>query len=124
MKGEKKTPKSPGFMRAVVGSNVGRLLDHHYSHLPSTTQRQRALAKDSGVGFGTVQRIMKREVGASLDNLESIADALQIQMYQLMLPALDVKNPQVVHGASEAEQRMYRLWKRTGTINEADPQMG
>lgn len=112
MKGQKKTPKVPGFMRTVVGSNVARLLDHHFSHLPNVTQKQHALAKDSGVGFGTIQRIMKRTVGASLDNLESIADALHVSSYQLMLPALDAKNPQVVEGASEEEQRAYRRWKR------------
>lgn len=118
MKGEKKTPKAPGFYRVVVGANVRRLLDHHYSHLPNITQRQRALAKDCKVGFGTIQRICKGEVGASLDNLESIAIALQVQLYQLTLPALDVKNPQVVHGASEAEKRMYALWRRTGAVTE------
>lgn len=114
MKGQKKTPKIPGFMRVVVGANVTKLLDHHYSHLQNVTQRQRALAKDSGVGFGTIQRIMQRKVGASLDNIESIADALQVSVYQLMLPSLDPKNPQVVQGATEAEKLMYRNWKRTG----------
>src|SRR3954464_4553145 len=93
VRGEKKTPKTPGFMRVVVAANVGRLLDHHYRHLPTLTQRQRALAKDCGVGFGTVQRIMKHEVGASLDNIESICDALQVQLYQLLLPSLDARNP-------------------------------
>lgn len=113
MKGEKKTPKVPGFQRVVVGANVGRLLDYHYRHLPNVTQRQRQLAKDSGVGFGTIQRIMKQKVGASLDNLESIANAMQIQMYQLMLPSLDVKNPQVVKGASHAEELLYRRWRQS-----------
>lgn len=112
MKGQKKTPKVPGFMRLVVGSNVGKLLDHHYGHLSHVTQRQLALAKDAGVGLGTVQRIMQRKVGASLDNLESIADALQVSVYQLMLPSLDPRNPQVVQGATEAEKLMYRNWKR------------
>jgi transcriptional regulator with XRE-family HTH domain len=101
-------------MRVVVGANVAKLLDYHYRHLANVTQRQRALAKDSGVGFGTIQRIMQRKVGASLDNIESISDALQVSVYQLMLPSLDAKNPQVVQGATEAEKLMYRNWKRTG----------
>lgn len=119
MKGQPKTKKAPGFMRRVVGANIARLLDHHYRHLPNVTQKQRALAKDSGIGFGTIQRIMKEEVGASIDNIESIADSLQISVYQLMLPSLDVKNPQVVNGASEAEQRLYRSWKRS---HHAEPE--
>jgi transcriptional regulator with XRE-family HTH domain len=112
MKGQKKTPKVPGFMRVVVGANIGRLLDHHYQRFPNVTRRQKELARDSGIAFSTVQRIMKREVGASLDNLESLADAFQVSVYQLMLPSLDVKNPQVVKGATEAEQRLYRIWRR------------
>lgn len=118
MKGQKKTPKAPGFMRLVVGQNVKKLLDYHYAHLPNITQRQRALAKDSKIGFGTVQRICKGEVGASLDNLEEIAMSLQVQLYQLVLSSLDVKNPQVVQGASEAEKRAYAIWRRKGVIAE------
>lgn len=103
-------------MRVVVSANLKRLLDHHYKHLANLTQRQRALAADCKVGFGTIQRICKAEVGASLDNLEAVADALHVQLYQLLLPSLDVRNPQIVQGATEAEQRLYRLWKRTGTL--------
>lgn len=112
MKGEKKTPKAPGLTRQVVARNVARLLEYHYSHLPTVTQRQRELAKDCGVGFGTIQRMMKGEVGSSIDNIEAVALALQVAVYQVMLSTLDVKNPQVVKGASEDEQRLYRLWRR------------
>lgn len=112
MKGEKKSPKVPGFMRVVVGANVSKLLDHHYNHLPNITQRLRTLAKDSGIGYGTIQRIIDCKVGASLDNIEAIADALQVSVYQLMLPSLNVDNPQVVQGATEAEKALYRHWKR------------
>ena len=120
MKGEKKTPKAPGLTRQVIGRNVARLLDYHYAHLPSLTQRQRALAKDSGVGFGTVQRITKGEVGASIDNIEQLALALQVSVYQIVLSTLDVKNPQVVKGASEDEQRLYRLWRRGKPLTTLD----
>ncbi len=116
MERQRKAAKPPGFFRLVVAANINRLIDHHYRNLPNLTQRQRQLAKDSGVAFSTIQRIMKREVGASLDNLESIATAFQIQMYQLMLPELDVTNPQVVNGASAQEKRLYELWRRKGTL--------
>ena len=98
-------------MRVVVGANVARLLDHHYSHLPNVTARVKELAKDSGIGHGTVQRIMDRKVGASLDNIEALANAFSVSVYQLMLPSLDVRNPQVVKGATEEEKRMYSRWK-------------
>ena len=112
MKGQKKTPKAPGVTRQFVARNVSRLLEYHYADLPNVTQRQKALAKDSGVGFGTIQRIMKGEVGASIDNIEMVALALQVSVYQLVLANLDVKNPQIVRGADEDEKRLYALWRR------------
>jgi transcriptional regulator with XRE-family HTH domain len=112
MKGEKKTPKAPGLTRQVVARNVARLLEYHYGHLPTLTAQQRALAKDTGLGFGTIQRMTKGAVGASIDNIEQVALALQVSVYQLVLSTLDIKNPQVVKGASEDEQRLYRLWRR------------
>jgi transcriptional regulator with XRE-family HTH domain len=121
MKGEKKTPKAPGLTRQVVARNVIRLLDYHYGHLPNITQRERALAKDAGIGFGTVQRMAKGEVGSSIDNIEVVALALQVSVYQLTLSTLDVKNPQVVKGASEDEQRLYRLWRRGKPIAAMQP---
>lgn len=119
MKGERKTPKAPGLTRQVLARNVARLLDYHYAHLPNVTQRQRDLAKDSGVGFGTIQRMMKGEVGSSIDNIEAVGLALQVSVYQLVLSTLDVKNPQVVKGASEDEQRLYRLWRQGKRIMQA-----
>ena len=121
MRGQKKTPKVPGFMRVVVAANVARLLDHHYSHIASKTGRQLALAKDTKLGLGTIQRVMGREVGASLDNLEAIANALQISLYQLMLPSLDAKNPQLVKGATKEEERLYRLWRQSRGQEEVTP---
>lgn len=113
MKGKPKTRKVAGFMRAVLAQNVRSLLERDFKDLPNLTARQRKLAKDAGVSFSTVQRIMAEDVGASLDNVESIAEVFQVSVYQLMLPALDIGNPQVVNGATESEKKFYRIWKRT-----------
>lgn len=112
MKGQKKTPKVPGFMRKVLAENLRRLLDHHYRALPNLTARQRALEKASGMKFSTIQRACKGENGASLDTIEALAGALDLSVYQMLIPSLDVGNPQVVKGASKEEQRMYRLWRQ------------
>lgn len=114
-KGVKKTPKVPGFMRQVIGRNVDALLKHHYKQ-STQTARVKALAKDAKVGHGTVQRIIDYSVGASIDNLEAIAQCLQVMTYQLMIPALDIQNPQVIKGASETEKALYMRWRRTGLI--------
>lgn len=71
-----------------------------------------ALAKDAGVSLSTIQRVLSKESGASLDNIEAIAAAFDVSVYQLLIPSLDILNPQVVQGAVKNEERMYRQWKR------------
>lgn len=85
-------------------------MDKHY-HL--VANKPGAVAKDAGVSLSTVQRIMSAQVGASLDNIEAIANVFDLSAYQMLIPELDVSNPQIVHGASKAEERAYRLWKKS-----------
>lgn len=109
MKGQKKRPKVAGIMRQVLGRNVKALMNRHYSE---HANKPKALAKAAGVSLSTVQRIIAAEIGASLDNIEAIALALDASTYQLLIPALDAKNPQVVKGAEFAEQRLYKMYQR------------
>lgn len=109
MKGKKKTPKVPGFMRTILAGNVSRLMDHQYR---DSSNRPMALAKDAGVSLSTIQRVLSKESGATLDNIEAIAAAFDVSVYQLLIPSLDILNPQVVQGAMKNEERMYRQWKR------------
>lgn len=107
--GVTKRRKAEGFMRAVVSNNVRLLLAKHY---PLSTNRTKALAVDAGVSLSTVQRVVAGEVGASVDVLEQIANVFQLSVYQLLVPSLDVDNPQIVHGALAEEQRLYRAYRR------------
>lgn len=99
-------------MRQIVAANLVALLDKHYSHMGNITQREKALAEKAGVSFSTVQRIVAKSVGATIDNLESIALAFDLSPYQLLIPSLNVSNPQVVKGATKEEQRLYQLWRK------------
>ncbi len=99
-------------MRSVVAANLLRLLDHHYGGHDTLTARQKALEKDSGVAFSSVQRICQQRVGATLDTLEQVAGAFHLSAYQLLLPNLDPDNPGIVKGASDDEKRVYALWRR------------
>lgn len=82
------------------------------SHYRESGNKPKALAKDAGVSLSTVQRILASETGATLDNIESIAGAFQLSAYQVLVPMLDTKNPQLIKGATVDEQRLYRLWKQ------------
>lgn len=64
---------------------------------------------------------MAGKTGATLDNIESIAEAFDLSVYQILLPSLDVNNPQIVKGASKTEQLAYRGWRRhKGTLPEEE----
>lgn len=111
-----KTMKVPGFMRVILAENIKSLMDRHYIE---SRNRPKSLAKDAGVSLSTIQRILERENGANLDSIEQIAEAFALSAYQLLIPSLDILDPQIVHGASEAERRLYREWRRTITQPDA-----
>jgi transcriptional regulator with XRE-family HTH domain len=108
MNGKKKTPKAPGFMRQVLAVNVSKLMEHHYRE---SGNKPRALAKDAGVSLSTIQRMLKAENGATIDNIEAVASAFRMSAYQLLLPMLDVQNPPIVQGAPKDEERLRRRWQ-------------
>jgi transcriptional regulator with XRE-family HTH domain len=113
-----KRHKTPGFTRRIVADNVAELLKKHYAGKRNITQMQRAFCAESGVNFSTVQRVCSEKVGASIDTLEEIAAFFELSAYQLVLPGLDVSNPQVAKGATKNEQALYARWRKekTGTI--------
>jgi transcriptional regulator with XRE-family HTH domain len=121
MKGRKKTPKVAGFMRAVLAGNIRNLIERDFRE---RSNKPRSLAKDAGVSLSTIQRILKQDVGASLDNIEAIAAVFDLSVYQLLVPNLDVNNPQLVKGATKDEERMYRSWKRERSITSPAPAPG
>ncbi len=96
-------------MRSVVGRNLVRLMKHHY---PDSPNRPKALSKDAGVSLSTVQRVIDGETGATIDLIEALAGAFDLSVYQLLIPELDVGNPQVVSGAMAAEKSLYRRYQQ------------
>ena len=108
MKSKTRKRKIPGFMRQVLALNITNLLEHHYKE---SRNRTMALAKDAGISLSSVQRTLGRETGASVDTIEAIAAVFHLSAYQLLLPLLEVRNPQVVKGATKDEERLYRQWK-------------
>lgn len=99
-----KTPKTPTMLRAVLGRNVRELALKSYGQHSNALMQ---LAKHSGIGKSTIYRIVSEEVGCSIDQLQQLALALDVQAYQLLCPNLDIDNPQVISGASAAERRLY-----------------
>lgn len=111
-----KRRKIAGFMREVVAQNVRHLVDRHYADSDNKPKR---LAEDAQISLSSAQRVLAADVGASIDTLESIANVFELSVYQLVLPNLDVDNPQVVSGASSTERSMYARFKRGQATIEA-----
>jgi hypothetical protein len=118
MKGKKKTPKIPGFMRSVLAENVGKLMARAYK---GESNRPKALSIDAGVSLSTVQRIIACETGATLDNIEQIAAVFDLSTYQILLPGLNIESAPVVPGALQAEKTRYRRWQQQGRTGKKEP---
>lgn len=108
---KKKTPKIAGFMRNVLAANVDALME---LRLPTYGDKISELARRAGMSRSSVQRIVRADLGASLDLIEQIAYALGVTTYQLLLPGLDAARPQQVPGALGAYRRDFQRWKRAG----------
>lgn len=78
-KGTKKT-KPPSFSRALVSANVIARMKAIYGGYGDPTK---ALAEAAGLSLSTVQRVIGRDVGASVDTLEALAGALDCSIPEL-----------------------------------------
>lgn len=122
MKGKKKAPeraarkpkvkKPDSIYRAFLATNVQKLMDIHFAESPNKPLALANATGKGGLSKSTVQRILAGEIGITLETLDLIATALEVMPYQLVIPALDAKNPQVVKGAVEAEKKLYSDYER------------
>lgn len=83
MKGQTKRHKVPGEMREVLAQNVNRLMEERYK---TSRNRPMSLANDAGVSLSSVQRILSRETGASIDTVEAVAKVLGLPTFQMLVP--------------------------------------
>jgi transcriptional regulator with XRE-family HTH domain len=104
--------KTPGFMRSVLAKNLKALIDHHYCDIEKPTNRYIKLAKKTGMSVSSIQRFVNAQQGASIDTIETLAYAFDLSPYHLLLPNLEVENPQVVAGAMAGERAMYMKFMR------------
>ena len=87
----------------VVAENLIRLMDSGSG--PDTVA---ALAAAARVGGGTIQRIKSADVSCGIDTLQAIASAYDLEPWQLLVPAIDPKNPPALRQLSQEEAALYR----------------
>lgn len=110
-KGKTRRKKTPSlFLRAVIAANVSaraKIQFPNSDNLPVDIAKASEGAATNKLIKSTVQRIMSGETSATLEQLDGLAFALDLQQYQLLMPNLDAKNPQVAAGALPGEDRAY-----------------
>jgi transcriptional regulator with XRE-family HTH domain len=76
----------------VLATNVQARMAAQYAALPHETNMVHRLAKDSGVGHGTIERILNSAVDTQLDKIARIAHAFHTTPAALLTPPADMAN--------------------------------
>jgi len=111
-------PKTLGMkpnLRAQVAENLRALMIHAEMVNKQGEPNQTTLSKASGVDQRTVGRVLACEQSPTVDLLDKLAAAFNLQSWQLLIPRLDPKNPPVF-AITEAERSFYRRLDELRTV--------
>ncbi|MCC7173280.1 MAG: hypothetical protein IT459_22720 [Planctomycetes bacterium] len=118
-KGPKRDIPASRFRRTLA-ANLERLMDQ-YADLNSSPK----LEAKSHVKLATINRIRRCETGATLDTLDALAGAFDLQPWQLLVPDMQPDNPPVLTAVSDAEKALYeRLAKAAQDVANLRPSFG
>ena len=92
----------------VVATNLERLMERARLKGEARLASQNGLARRAKVGQRTIGRILSREQVPSVDVLDAIARAYDLQGWQLMVEEFDPGNPPLLREASETERELWR----------------
>lgn len=96
-----KPPERAVRAQDVVAANLANLIKSGRG--PGS---QSAIFRESGIAQATVGRILRGEVAAGIDTVQTIAELYGLQAWHLLLPGLNIANPQSAP-LSESEARFY-----------------
>lgn len=86
----------------ILANNLKRLMAAH-----ETLKTQAAVGKACGINQRTVGYIINQEHSCGLKQLEAIAQAFDLQPWQLLVPNLDPKSPPVCE-FTKVERDLYK----------------
>lgn len=110
-----KSPKRPAVAEAapktasnaIVWANLVTLMVKEYGE-----ENQTRLARDAGTSPGNIARIKAQQTSVGFALLEKIAQAFDLQPWQLLVPGLDAANRPVIRVASPSERQLYENAKK------------
>lgn len=97
--------------RQIVSENLKNLMESDEKNKIS----QAELKRRSGVDQRYIGRILAREYSVSVDILDKLARAFDLQAWQLLVPGLDPTNPPINH-ITESEKRLYERLKEAARM--------
>ena len=88
--------------KSVLWENLRALMEHHWGRENLTR-----LAREAKTGPGTATRIKEMQTSVGLDVVDRMAEVFDLEMWQMLTPGLDPKNPPATQPISEAERLLY-----------------
>lgn len=101
----------------VLAANINRLMEGSLA-LESNPK----LSRRAKIGIGSVARIRNAQTDITLDTLTKLAEAFDLQPWQLLVPGIDPKNLPVLRNLSPQEAELYERLR--SVIIERDSGMG
>lgn len=102
-------------IESVLAANLNALMASDESL--NTVEK---LAKRSGVGTGTIDRLRRAEVSARLHTVAAIAKAFQLAPWQLLVPDLAPSNAPLLQPVSESERAWWAKLRDLAKTAPAD----
>ncbi len=88
--------------KLVLWQNLSALMDHHWGKENLTR-----LAREAKTGPGTATRIKEMQTSVGLDVVDRMAEVFDLELWQMLTPGLDPKNPPAARPISETERQLY-----------------
>lgn len=108
-------------VRAVVAENLRRLMQAAADRGDTVLSTQKGVAKAAGVGLGTVQRILVAETAPAIDTLQDVAQAFDLDAWQLMAGPLDVSHPPNRVATEEIGRLLDRMTRVERALRQQQP---
>lgn len=88
--------------RAVLWENVHALMKHHWGKENLTR-----LSREAKIGPVSASRIKAAQTSVGLDVVDAVAAVFELELWQLLIPGLDPKNPPATQPLTETERQLY-----------------
>lgn len=90
-------------LKAAIWENISGFMALRWGR--ENTSR---LAREAGLGLATINRLKQQETSTGVDVLEKIAHVFEVQVWQLLVPGMDPKNPPVLKVGGTTELEFYK----------------